>query len=145
LIACALLCAFWVRSYWRWDYWDDLRHGIAVHSASGQLQVATAQGPFLARESEIGTIAIKPRGLSIRSDFASGVIDLPRGLAFGIPTTWTCLWMEYWIPTYLFGVLAIAPWIPWPPRFQLRSLLIVMTAITLLIAIAVVSLPPGAR
>jgi hypothetical protein len=45
------------------------------------------------------------------------------------------IWARTWLPTYVFGALAVLPWIKWRPRFRLRTMLVATTVVAVLVAI----------
>jgi hypothetical protein len=50
----------------------------------------------------------------------------------------TCFRVPYcWLFILLFGALSVIPWMPWPNRFSLRTLLIVTTLVAVLLGLVV--------
>ena len=113
-VACLLLIALWVRSYW----WLDFLY--YQYSATHCLRVILHGGNVL-----LLTEASQGQALTYGSVRQSGFDS----------TVW------YVVPIWFFSVLvslaAIAPWLPW--RFSLRTLLIAMTLAGLLLGAIVMA------
>jgi hypothetical protein len=127
-IACVLLIALWVRSYWWWD----------------QLSVAIGSDTTLAIESMRGDLVVGSYGAGPYWDIYSRSLNgtPPGNLALApgdvrVPERFLVL---------LFAALAAAPWLPWwSKRFSLRTLLIATTliAVVLGLIVAVLRWPAG--
>jgi hypothetical protein len=119
-IACVLLIALWVRSYWRYDFTQS----GGVTSANGNLHIG--------RNVEITRYADRtpspqqptrsPFGMfSITSE---GVTAVPSGNGITLP---------YWLLLIPIFALATCAWI----RFTLRTLLIATTLVALVLGLIV--------
>jgi hypothetical protein len=142
LTACALLVALWVRSYW---YFDDPEGHIgemrmSFLSVSGKMRLDLGwwgTSPKWEWHSKIieenESIGINPgnndRGINFQTSFFN--VSFSKGRRFFV-------WMPSWLPTVLFGILAIAPWLRW--HFSLRTLLIATTLVAVALA-AIVAAP----
>ena len=115
LVACVLLIALWVRSYW----WVDVanRSQYSITSMQGRLCVdesfdvlgnPVTRSPSFTLVNHFWGSAFETSGLTIRR----------RGTGLAIP---------YWSLLLPMAALAAAPWLRW--RFSLRTLLIATTLV----------------
>jgi hypothetical protein len=128
-IACVLFVVLWVRSY----YWRDI---LAIHHpAFGLANVTSHRGQLvfigLSRTSRNAAFV---RVGSRRSEEAiqrDPVGTFQRGLnaGFGIrlARTSALLAVPNWFIAMCTASLAAVPWLRWPKRFRLRTLLIAIT------------------
>jgi hypothetical protein len=135
-LACVLLIAVWVRSYWRqdlvryryigthyfWMYYDDATLGWGENSLDRMESVEAEFGSsrwLVANSNEAQPFAeTAPAGFSRWNLFTSG------GLA---------VWSPIWFPTLLLAVMAAVPWIRW--RYSLRTLLIATTLVAVVLGL----------
>jgi hypothetical protein len=158
LIGCLLLAVLWVRSYWRrtQSVGPLGSNTIWIISGSGQMQIAIKAGlRMLEGHSSSGEIwsVVSPwvsdeRGIRRFANLSLGkspTFHLTGVFSFLREPTTDTVWIPYWLPTYLLGGMALLPWMKWPPRFGLRTLLLATPIVAVLIAIAVHSLPEQLR
>jgi hypothetical protein len=120
-ILCVLLIVLWVRSYW---YQDSVTYRTA------NLDATIGSG-----QSGLGFIWIKPRmpipyrlGMSARSrsiDVATSI----KGQRFVWGKTNGVIWVPGWLLVLVAGLSSAIPWLHWPRRFSLRTLLIATTLV----------------
>lgn len=124
-VACLLLIVLCVRSYWRMDYVHCPFPGgrtFMIQSIQGRLTL-TAFGfnprrtgwlpTGWGRESALMTEVVMPKKYP---QFAGGWDQFEVYVMF-----------PHWIAIIGFSGLAAVPWLKWPARFSLRTLLIGMT------------------
>jgi hypothetical protein len=123
-IACLLLIALWVRSYW---WWDTL-HYLEIDSERTTLG------------SNFGTLyLVHQRGTY--SDIRRWT--LIRGEAMRTPTKPRCrivgnevvIVVPDWIPVLIAGTIAAVPWIRPAKCYSLRTLFIAMTLIAIVLGL----------
>jgi hypothetical protein len=127
-IACVLLVALWIRSFWRGDVFQ-FGDGQALASNSGSLQTIDMNlGQPLSSQTLI-TFA-QPMNLEApqHSLLGCGYSPADKGTKLVIP---------YWFPTLLLATMAAFPWIQWDRRFSLRTLLIVTTLVAVVLVLSV--------
>jgi hypothetical protein len=146
-MACVLLVALWVRSYWYWDIVEKrtsswLLRGQSVQGLLCFSQVDPSRDPeYKTRESETLNDLANPHpflsleiddshpieisfggffGLEYRdsTDISRGVYDISRSVL-----------IPFWLPVFLTGVFAATPWVKWSRRYSLRTLLIATTLV----------------
>jgi hypothetical protein len=134
LIICFLLIVLWVRSYWKWDQFDGYLSAMArefkIESMRGELIVrefSDKPGWALSTRS-LKEVLARRRLVDRQYEFAS-----IQGLLVSDNTI--CL--PLWIPVALAAALAYVPWLPWPTRFSLRTMLIATTVFALLLGLVV--------
>ncbi len=113
-IACLLLIALWVRSYYLFDTWNYGETTLSIHSWSGWLSVDIAEEP-----NELL--------LDIHSLYVAE-------FGFARHPYYVSLAAKHWFLVMLTAVLAALPWLSkskW--RFGLRTLLIGMALIAALL------------
>jgi len=125
-IACVLLIALWVRSYWRFDsltgaaiYWND----FLIQSVEGLLFVS-----------------VDPSGKYDHLELTSDVLTEPANpehiFQFGSnPNQGRYVGLPHWLAALLVATAATLPWFRW--RFSLRTLLIVTTLVAVVLGIVV--------
>jgi hypothetical protein len=137
-VACLLLIALWVRSYWRWDRLNGSSFGMIV-------QMSSIRGTFNGRYFAAGPGAATPwswssfSNLRLTDDPKHIWGDGPYGtVGFGwysgqlkIRIDSQSIQVPYWFPVMLFLTLGAAAWLPW--RFSLRTLLIAMTLVAVVL------------
>jgi hypothetical protein len=123
LMACVLLIALWVRSYW----W-----------------VCHCRGPFLANRgiefnATLGRMWIGfPKQVSTSWEwdcYETPIIAWKSPVMFVDSSEGTTI--PYWLPTLIASGTAVAPWFAWSKRFSLRTLLIATTLVALGMGIVV--------
>jgi hypothetical protein len=147
LIACVLLIALWVRSYWYRDarimYLSGSRW-IHVVSMLGQSAWAFADSPW-------GKPTANQSGDNVltRAAFTEGepVEAIPDSIRLPLRDTLLFHWQSYddgklltvpyWLPVFASSAFAIAPWIRWTRRFSLRTLLLATTLVAVVLGVIV--------
>ena len=130
-IACVLLIALWVRSYW----WED---GVSSQFKHRMIDVESICGEIVISKMDVQEL------LSFGIKLFSGPVDdfrqqsLPRTLlGFGYSQwssqSWDVL-VPHWFPVLLFAALSAAPWLRC--RFSLRTLLIATTLVAVVLGLA---------
>ena len=141
LIACVLLIALWVRSYWWREQLNcqvfnspiislTSRHGhLLFQSFNAQdgrfWRLAWFKFPFSPAERQLWDNLIAQHG---RMGFAAAIMS--PGFVIAIP---------HWFAIFAGGLLAfaVAPWPSW--RFSLRTLLIFMTLLAVVLGIVFIA------
>lgn len=131
LVACVLLVAMWVRSYW----WVDGVNGqltdnyaIAIGSMPGCIGVGVLLIP--ARPSLASW--------TLTSIETNAWFDSARPLGSFVPSPmWgtffadrSSVFTPYWFANLLCVAAASVPWVPWSQQFSLRALLLAMTLVS---------------
>ncbi|HEY3393677.1 MAG TPA: hypothetical protein VGK58_13285 [Lacipirellulaceae bacterium] len=143
LTAFVLLVALWVRSYYRWDspnapFWGN--RWIQLNSLRGHLFVGVynRESPEDFRNWNWRTL----RADHLTDDGATGTVDWKftwkmDALAFGVIETdaLRAVFVRYSFLVILAAALAAIPWIKWPWRFRLRTLLIWVSLVAVLLGI----------
>jgi hypothetical protein len=144
LIACVLLIALWVRSYWcdansqdivdRVFYCDSANRVSSAMSTYGAFHLNIAR-PRESRESsyeERYGDSVPPNVISWTVHFAEG-----RILGFGASTKDLAsdIRVPCWFSVLLTGMLAAVVWLPW--RFRLRTLLMATTLVAVVLGLVV--------
>jgi hypothetical protein len=126
VIACVLLIALWVRSYWRCD--------IVSRMKSGQVtNICSNRGVSYFFDGTRGSpIIIADSGWRMESVHAT---NLPGGARWTWTPTLRAAQLPDWCAVLVFATFAIIPWIRWPSRFSLRTLLIATTLIAVVLGI----------
>jgi hypothetical protein len=129
-----MLIALWVRSYYVLDEFSQptsLDHWVGGSSIRGQLQLYNG---------DILIPALFKSGLrsfDAKSGYAQSVIvDTDWEFSFDSINGWYLL-LPHWFLALLCATLAAAPWMPWPDRFGLRTLLIATTLIAVVLGLVV--------
>ena len=129
-IACLLLIALWVRSYWRGD---DL---VVTLTKTKQLELQSVNGVC------IGFIAYAPsRPIKTFARYRQGP---PEGFAnatlrhevVGGDLALDIVWAAHWLVAAVFAVFSVLPWAR-QFRFSLRTLLIATTLVAVVLGLAV--------
>ena len=139
VVACLLLIALWVRSYWRLDK-------LASHVFTGDImRCAHLKGNFLIQIAPPASYDSTPVELLRRRVIRGSRFGYRPVYLFPNPTTpptnpiGGVLCLPYFVPVLAFattGVIAAAlPWIPW--RFSLRTLLIATTLVAVVLGLVV--------
>ena len=149
LIACVLLIALWVRSYWWRDSIyrksvDDnggMETGVAIESGYGQLTFYDATDPYLDLRGAVGSYhhraqryddEIQIPDAGIPSTFHHGFWG--TRFMYEPPPSWRAA-VPHWIALVNLLLIAAAPWLPW--RFSLRTLLIATTLVAAVLGLVV--------
>jgi len=121
-IACVLLIALWVRSYFACDT-------LEINSNSQTFQFNNFQGVVYERTT-LSNNSVNPLWLlnTGRPTRLSKSHLFPTVGGFGA-------FVPLWCPTLLAGMLAAVPWVHW--RFSLRTLLIATTSIGIVLGLIV--------
>jgi hypothetical protein len=132
-ILCLLLIALGVRSYWRVDLVNvqlPRFNGVQITSAVGRIGGASTRGtgrPWGRTTVEVWQFPALAKEMSAKPHLAI------TGAGGGYYT----LWVSYCAVYFLFIGFGIAPWMRWPKRFSLRTLLIAMTLVAALVGLAI--------
>ena len=131
-IACVLLIALWVRSYWCWDACTTRQvagQNAEVGSRQGWLGIninMSSNGSFVQhREYSFSTMAVIGES---NADWELKAYNFPQGWAYSITT-------RHWLPAFAAAIFAIVPWMTW--RFSLRTLLIATTLVAVVLCLIV--------
>ena len=111
-IACLLLIALWVRSYWKSDYIWTSHVGVGSATGVAQLSVRSTPTNYLGHQWTT---------LPARKD----IFISPR-FAFRPASNLSYINAPYWFLILILSTLATVPWIR---RFSLRTLLIATTLV----------------
>jgi hypothetical protein len=134
LIACLLLLALWVRSYWWWDWYNSgtvARQNATIGSSQGWLGILIRIGipsdfphrPYSLDAIPVGELPVVNGHSELRA------FHYPWG-------RWEySITIPHWFLVFSTAIFASTPWIPW--RFSLRTLLIATTLIALVLGLAV--------
>ena len=124
-MACVLLIVLWVRSYW---FTDGTKNGgvvstkgrIYLHQEFAYIQLPSEFVPAnWAHRSWLGVYTlVGPPETQI----------VPHGAGLSIP---------YWWLVSPMIVLSVVPWLHWPNRFSLRTLLIATTLVAVVLGVIV--------
>jgi hypothetical protein len=120
LIGIALFVAFWVRSYWRYDFTQS----GGITSANGNLYVGRKVAITRYADYTPSPQQLTKNLLGMLSITSVGVTAEPSGGGITLP---------YWL--LLVPILALAA-VPWK-RFSLRTLLFATTLIAIVLVLAV--------
>jgi hypothetical protein len=133
LIACALLIALWVRSYWWCDdvigplgntrsfcVWSDQGH-MGFCFVDGRLKSLVDGGPWASASEWTGDVP--PSEVVI--------LWLPSW------ATEHCVVVPSWCLVLLMGASVTVPWFRWSNRFSLRTLLIATTVVAVMLGLIV--------
>jgi hypothetical protein len=134
-IACVLLIALWVRSYW---YWDDVRCQQSIVPYGVRIMSMRGGAYLMLREYDSSAAShVGPRltiGMFIMDRHGDQVSNRWLYL-FDFDETY----VPYWMVTLPIGALAAAPWIWRSKRFSLRTLLIATTLVAVVLGTIVYS------
>jgi hypothetical protein len=133
-IACVLMIALWVRSYWRCDWINRLDKNkiqTSLGSNMGELiyfQIDLTSDPTVHVASHGWSYyAVAPVGL--HESFWMTSINHPGYIRVGTP---------YWLPISAAVASASLPWLPWGfKRFSLRTMLIATTLVAVVLGLVV--------
>jgi hypothetical protein len=144
LVVCTLLIALWVRSY----YWRDSIYGRVnsklIHAISMEGQIELSR--FAKQNHPMGLYTGQVRHSRLEQWKRLQIQMFPAPpepttiVGFGLRRTipqGISIYAPYWFLVLLSAAFATAPWVRWPKRFSLRTLLIVTTLIAVLLGLAV--------
>jgi len=123
-IACVLLIALWVRSYWLYD-WLYLVEGQGLMSMRGNVHTYCTSNQIL----PLWTVSTTPLTLTGPHTHTFLGIGYSPGYSYVLPL----VTFPDWLPIVLFGGIAVAPWLPY--RFSLRTLLIATTLVAVVLGL----------
>jgi hypothetical protein len=151
-IACALLIALWVRSYWRLDELKGkpLKGKLTASSVSGKLVFEGGSAPSKfwnsSRTWELTNEVVNERTYLWPLDWAPDYRRLNisfyhfKDTRTSISTSANPIWFLI-VPHYCLVALALLIagifWLPWSNRFTLRTLLIATTLVALVLGLIV--------
>jgi hypothetical protein len=155
-IACVLLIVLWVRSYLLFDQFIRRRATtdyVAFTSFQGRFVIGMSNDPELQwvfkqrwsrrafRTSDwdaalSGPVAFFP---ATTNPQVSKLIHWPRydSRPFLGPGNYTEFVLPYWLISLSVGAIATLPWLRWPQRFSLRTLLIATTLVAVVLGLIV--------
>jgi hypothetical protein len=136
-----LLCVLWVRSYW----WEDVVYRITP---------ITYVTKIVHRDKTITEITIIGSNCGRITFRRMNTAQVPQGWTYKVSpsvrltTKRSWFWVtkrdfffhagvSHWFVITPVGVLAVAPWLRWPTRFSLRTLLLTTTLIASVLGLVV--------
>jgi hypothetical protein len=125
LMACVLLVALWVRSYWGREFLGEyltLGQRYELFSFNGKLLILKQERFFAGAEFRIAY----PDDL-----FTERASQSRFGVSYSSDGLFAVLAISYWLLTSFAIGLAAAPWLKW--RFSLRALLIGTALVALML------------
>jgi hypothetical protein len=122
---CLLLVTLWTRSYSWFDLARSPRSTISVWSYDGDVYL-----------HDVHTLPANGNDWTFMSLQRPVEGAVAQGFAW-IANNQRRNRVPYWLLAATFGMVAGAPWIAWPRRFSLRSLLIAMTVAAIGLDLAV--------
>ena len=126
LIACVLLIVLWVRSYW----WVDMT------SRNSTINICSMSGKLLIGKTLTVVSIRRPNPPFSNAAARFGFYPMPLGdWVFTFENNG--LTLPYWLCILVLGLIARAPWILWPKRFSIRTLLIATTLIAVVLGLIV--------
>jgi hypothetical protein len=131
LIACVLLIALWVRSYWgrtSKQIFANPTDGYYIHSLDGS--VAFEKEDRLYLSYALYPLYIGWDNLHIATHTGIKIWRESNGKIHAVS-------ISYWLINSAVIVLAAAPWIRWSKRFSLRTLLIATTLVAVVLGLIV--------
>ena len=134
-IACVLLIALWVRSYWKFDsvtVFLPTDCCVAGFTIDGVLQLAEFRNITSPRWKFVpisgnAEDALRPRFEYLGFDFSRNA----GGYAIHLP---------FWFAILIVVCCGYSPWLPWSKRFSLRTLLIATTLVAAVLGLIVAAL-----
>jgi hypothetical protein len=150
-ILCLLMVAFWVRSYYYEDFFETKTtwRVLRIRSSRGRIEFWQHDVRRMFR----GNVSITPQDaqlilkeLSINKWYASEPVQRTSmtrdsngrsGFRWHNQDPTTILGAPYWFLVALTGASAVGPWIRWPKRFSLLTLLIGMTLAAIVLGVCV--------
>ncbi len=135
-IACVLLIALWVRSYFAFDFFNHGfpdKSGYIVESINGALVIAYFNRPVIL-DSGYGTHAPDVGQSATRNTWKGTwagfrlAVDKSFGYRIALP---------FWFLTLLLMAIGALPWFRWSNRFTLRTLLIATTLFAVVVGLIV--------
>jgi len=146
-IACVLSIALWVRSYYSFDYFLAFHPSVKQFffwETSGQCGVTIIDAPVVLRDVEVRHELPKEPW-----QFETGQLTEPdpfpdksapscMGFRCVLMTSdLSAISAPFWSLVFLAATLSAAPWIRWPRRFTLRTLLIATTLVAVVLGLIV--------
>lgn len=125
LVACMLLAALWVRSYWWCDQLTRVSTDDCLHCSSFRGQLICQRAHMAGLVEQTGPGWLKGDFLIETSPFRHAAGGFFRKFKLSAAE----FIMPYWFPVIMTGLLAAVLGIRRPYRFSLRTLLIAMTVI----------------
>jgi len=121
-IACLLLVALWVRSYW---VYDRLRLPSSLGRTFVQLANGTIKSVYFTPTFRVGWAPLS--GWQSFPAEALSVDEMEERLYFYSDSNFTQTGFPQWIPVLILATFVGLPWLPY--RFSLRTLLIATTVV----------------
>ena len=127
-VACVLLVALWVRSYWKWDR-------LFYFSTSGWTVVLNSVGGDTAAGIETASTPSSSSGFEFESLMASQLQlnSTERGFNFIQKANMSIVSTPYWFLVLISATIAAMPWLRW--RFSLRTLLIATSLVAVVLGL----------
>jgi len=122
---CLLLMTLWTRSYSWFDVASSPLSTISVWSFDGDVYLHDMHG-----------LPANGNGWTLMSLERPVKGAVTQGVAWIAKNQWR-IRVPYWLLAAAFGMVAGAPWIAWPRRFSLRTLLIATTLVAVGLGLAV--------
>jgi hypothetical protein len=137
-IACVLLIALWVRSYWIADGFAG--SSWRVVSLRGELMVLTSNdntgtGSFVSGYASEEINEEFDRWNIVHTATPTWNVFFARGAT--LPSWFHIVGFKFLTLSVIFFVAALSPWIHWSKRFGLRTLLIATTLVAVLLGLVV--------
>jgi hypothetical protein len=133
-IACVVLIALWVRSYWREDTLSLNRpYRLIMVSLCGDVQLFHTGfecmfASEIDRSFDVRTAEILPEKIRHGKSFSFTRGNYEGDLEIDVP---------HWCPIVVMASLVVFPWIKWSNRFTLRNLLTVTTLVAVVLGLIV--------
>jgi hypothetical protein len=128
LIACALLCVLWVRSYTTRDRWTS---GIGIHCITGSTVNGRLRFSALHWDNTAPSLVIH----SSEPVTINSTRETLWAFHFRRFSSHNYLSVPIWFAILFSAALSITPWLYW--RYSLRTLLIVTTLIAVVLGVVV--------
>jgi hypothetical protein len=130
-IACLLLIALWVRSYWWCDIWQQTISGrqLEVIAVEGRLKITKPEPPYWV--SGLPPIRSYRTGRPEAETLTQHVRRFANARGFGIEQGESkAILVPYWFLLIIGGTCSAVPWIR---RFSLRSLLVATSLVAVVL------------
>jgi hypothetical protein len=137
LIACIAFNALWLRSQQVTDRFSvNVTEGKSIHlrSLPGSVWVQFSKGTGMRHGQLVthpavhGKVIAQELGIYRDASNKWGAFHYDRNLGIVVP---------YWFLVACSAALVPGPWIPWSPRYRLRTLLVLMTLAALVLGVIV--------
>ncbi len=148
LIACVLLTALWVRSYYSRDMTRGCIAGSHLHlsvtSLKGDVAVAFDEWRGSPHPWMFESVSNSENMVSVFSSVGKPPLSW-LGFRLQFKATLVVIVLPYWFLVLAFAAFIFTPWVRWKQRFSLRTLLIATTLIAVVLGLIVyLHKPPSA-